>query len=95
MSVIPEPYQDLLTFRPLAIYFDQNAEELNRADRFWMMYDGGYEIGKSKTVGGLLGKMMNDFSGVGEGVFLDNLQDKEPSLSDLSIKNYDFEGESW
>jgi len=95
IPLIPEPYQDLLIYRPLMIYFMMNGEDMIQADRFAMMYDGGYEMGKSKVIGGLLGKMIDDLSGSGEGVFLDNLQPTEPSLSDLSVKNYNFIGDSW
>jgi hypothetical protein len=87
LPLIPDGYQDLLIYRPLALYFNQNADELNRADRFWMLYDGGFEIGKSQVVGGLLGKMMNDFSGVGEGFVLNHYEPEPPSLRALATNN--------
>lgn len=94
MPVIPEPYQDLLVYRPLMIYYTMNEESETRARLMAFQYDGGYELGLSPRVGGLLGKMMDDLSGSGEGVFLENRQAEEPSLSDLSIKNYDYTGET-
>jgi len=94
LPLIPEPYQDLLILRPLAIYFMQNEEDMTRADRYWTMYDGGHESGRSPVVGGLLGRMMNDLSGTGEGFVLENMEGEGPSLRALALNNDDIIGET-
>jgi len=95
MPLIPGGFQDLLIWRPLAIYYMQNEEDQNRADRFWMMYDGGYEAGRSLRGGGLLGRMMEAYSGTTEGIYLDKLPSSEVDASDLIIRNRGYAGEGW
>lgn len=94
MPLIPESHHSLLEYRPLARYFMQNEEDMNRADRYWKMYDGGYEAGLSSKVGGLLGNMFDVYSGRSEAVELPELPREEKSLRDLAIKD-EITGESW
>jgi hypothetical protein len=58
MSVIPESYDVAPVYRAAAIYWTHADDK--RADRFWRLYDGGYEAGLSNTIGGMLGKMLDD-----------------------------------
>lgn len=93
MSIIPGEYHDLLLWRPLALYFMQNAQNQSRADRFWMMYDGGFERGLSPNVGGLMKIMMDQELEQTEGAFL------EPTESVVEdIEKYEIDsitGEGW
>lgn len=96
MPAIPGPFHNLLMYRPLAIYYMQNMEELRRADRFWRVYDGGYEAGLSPRVGGLLKQMMNAYSGTTEGVYIPEADDVEPTPGLVNLGDLqNFTGESW
>ena len=95
LPLIPEPFPNLLIWRSLAIYFMQNEEDMVRADRYWMMYDGGYEAGRSPVIGGGLKRILEAYSGTQEGVYIEPLQEKELTIQDLSIKDRDYSGENW
>ena len=92
-SVIPSEYHDLMLWRSLAIYFMQNEQEQTRADRFWMLYDGGFEAGRSKEVGGLLKVMMDNELEKNEGAWL---EPTERIVDDVKRFHIDeVSGESW
>lgn len=55
----PEAYQMAPIYRAIAQFW-QFKENFDLADRYWMMYDGGQEVGKSKLVAGLVGQMMSE-----------------------------------
>lgn len=57
-SPIPFEFQDLPIHRSAAMYWTKEGD-FNRANYFWQMYDGGYEIGKIDEIGGSLGQMLN------------------------------------
>lgn len=81
-SVFPEAYEDLLMYRPAAIYFMMNQRP-DLARTYWMMYDGGLEAGFSKVVGGLLAQMYEQEGSTVESNY-------EPPLSDFQIPNPNF-----
>lgn len=82
MTVIPEAYQDLLLYRPVALYLMANAErDMVRADRYWMMYDGGCERGLSPRVGGTLKRMQNEYFG-SEGIYFESSENLENNIQD-------------
>jgi hypothetical protein len=56
MGVIPEPFDDLPLWRALAIYWEKENPVLSK--RYWLLYDGGYEAGYVKEIGGLLAEMV-------------------------------------
>ena len=62
-SIIPGDYHDLLYYRPMALYYE-SLEDITMADRMWRKYDGGYEAGLSPVLGGLLGQMIENESGM-------------------------------
>ncbi len=93
-SQIPGEYQNLLIYRPLAIYY-ASLENLEMANMYWRMYDGGFEAGLSSNIGGLLNKMIQERGENFEGVYMDEMQPVDPSTQDLIIKNFGYSGESW
>ena len=94
MSIIPSEYHDLLLWRPLAIYYMQNAQEQTRSDRFFMLYDGGYERGLSPRVGGLMKLMMDQELEQTEGVFIEPSESVVDDIKKFRISD-DITGESW
>ena len=60
MPVIPEEYQNLLFYRTMALYYMKLEDSSALSDRYWKLYDGGYEIGISKRPEGLLGKFIKE-----------------------------------
>lgn len=75
-SIIPNQYHDLLIHRPLALYY-QSLGEVAMADRYWRQYDGGYEAGLSQQIGGLLGQMMENESGMRDAGYM---SPQDPSI---------------
>lgn len=64
MSLIPEEFQDILLWRPLAIFFSMH-EKTSIANQYWRLYDGGHEAGlvdPSRPLGGILGRLLADGS---------------------------------
>jgi len=95
MPVIPEAYQDLLLYRPVALYLMANAErDMVRADRYWMMYDGGYERGLSSKVGGTLKRMQDEYFG-SEGIYFENSEDLDSSIQDHNWPPTNVIGGDW
>lgn len=96
LPLIPQSHDNVLLYRALALYYMQNEEDMTRANRFWLMYDGGFEAGLAPSVGGMLKSMMDAYSGTAEGgaAELPELPIGEKSLGDLSIKD-EISGESW
>jgi len=58
MSVLPQEYDIAPIYRAAAVYYEK--EDVSAAERFWRMYDGGYEMGLSSTYGGVVGRMIED-----------------------------------
>lgn len=69
MSLIPEAYDTAPVYRAAAQYWEANGE-VARAQQYWMLYDGGYEMGKTKIYGGLIGQMLENEGETMEGVYL-------------------------
>ena len=59
---LPQSYHSLLLYRPLALYYTK-IENLSMAKHYWNLYDGGYEMGESRRIRGLLGKMTAEQEG--------------------------------
>lgn len=90
-SVIPSEYHDLLLWRPLAIYYMQNEKDVSRADRFFGLYDGGYEAGRAPRIGGLLGRMLDE-NHKNEGVYMER---EEEGFVDVNNPPQNIDGENW
>lgn len=58
----PEAYQLAPIYRALAIFSQTNSPLENNvmAKQWWMLYDGGQEMGLSPTPGGLIGQMLEE-----------------------------------
>lgn len=69
MPLIPGPYQSLLKWRPLAIFYDAE-EKPGQSQRNWMLYDGGYEAGLSPVMGGMLGRMKAEYGSEDDSPFI-------------------------
>jgi len=69
MSPIPESYDYLPIYRSAALYW-LNQKDTKRADYYWNLYDGGEEVGKSETVGGLMGQMLEEAGQIIEGAYI-------------------------
>jgi hypothetical protein len=96
-SFIPEDFQNLLIYRPLALYYTKLENEA-MANKYWQLYDGGKEAGLAapeRVEGGLMGEMFNRYGGSFEGAYLDEEQPRDPSTADLLIKNFGYTGEGW
>jgi len=65
----PEAYQMAPIYRAVAQYWDYK-ENMVLSERYWRLYDGGQEIGKSELVGGLIGQMLEEASGTWEGSYI-------------------------
>ena len=73
MSIIPGDYHNLLVYRPLALYH-QAQQDLQMADRYWRLYDGGHEAGlisANSPIGGLLGDMINEQAGMRDATYME------------------------
>lgn len=92
MPMFPGEYHDILLWRSLALYYMQN-NDMSLADRYWNMYDGGHEAGRTPRIGGLLAQMIRRHGQKVEGVSV------RPRLSDRIVdRNFPaqtVEGESW
>ena len=97
MSIIPGEYHDLLLWRSLAIAFSRysmkKGDDATRANRFWRLYDGGYEAGLSTKIGGLMKIMLQDQLEKTEEVFLEPAEDSREDLRRFGIDN--IIGEAW
>lgn len=92
-SDIPAEYDNVLFYRPMALYYE-GLENPTMAARYWNLYDGGYEAGQSKMVGGLIKTMTDNELQRNEGVYVEPLETEDLGIQDLSIPNT-VEGESW
>lgn len=93
MPLIPSAYHNLLVHRPLALYYE-SVEEMTTAEKYWTKYDGGYEAGLSKRVGGLLKKMMSELCGTQSGAYFPPEGKIQPISSEAESRN-DIIGETW
>lgn len=69
MSLLPEAYDTAPIYRAVAQYWD-GAGETDRAMGYWMKYDGGYEMGRTKVYGGLIGQMLENEGESIEGTYI-------------------------
>lgn len=83
-SEIPEDYDMVLVYRPLALYH-MSQRDFTEADKWWGLYDGGKESGLSHTTGGLLKQMMSEELQRVESVYSENLPSQGMSIYDLAI----------
>ncbi len=91
-SPIPEAYQIAPIYRATALYWQEKGE-LSKADKYWDLYDGGYEQGKSNYPRGIIGQMMDSEGGTVEGAYIPptkiygrlNPNDPEPTISSTSF----------
>lgn len=67
--VIPEAYEPAIIYRSVAQYWQEN-DDLQRAKMYWMMYDGGNELGENKEYGGLIGQMLANEGETEEGAYV-------------------------
>lgn len=68
-SPIPDAYQMAPLYRAVAIYWDIQGDT-KISERYWRLYDGGYEAGLRDTVGGLLGQMLEESGATEEGSYI-------------------------
>ena len=94
LPLIPQSHTALLLYRPLAMYYMHEGEDFKRSDRYWRLYDGGYEAGFSKKVGGMLKSLEDSYSGGSEAVSLEPLPNHQQSIHDLEISD-SVTGENW
>ncbi len=92
MSVLPEGHEDVILWRALAIYYDQNNNP-EKSDRYWKRYDGGYEAGLSSNIGGALKAMWDAQQQKSDEVFLP--PDLEEKRTNQNNPPQDIAGESW
>lgn len=69
VSPIPEAYDMAPVYRAVAMYWDIQGET-SMAERYWKLYDGGYEAGNADSVGGLLGQMLEESGATVEGPYI-------------------------
>lgn len=69
VSVVPEAYEMAILYRSTALYW-QGQDDLQRAKMYWVMYDGGNELGQSQEYGGLIGQMLANEGETEEGSYL-------------------------
>lgn len=69
VPVVPEAYQPAITYRSVALYWQQQGE-LNKAKTYWMMYDGGNEAGYSGEYGGIISQMLANEGETEEGSYI-------------------------
>ena len=72
MSPIPEPYDVAPIYRAVALYWMQQADPQNiqKANTYWKLYDGGQEAGISNLPGGLIGQMLENYGSTIEGSYV-------------------------
>lgn len=68
-SPIPEAYDVGIVYRATALYWD-NQGDLTRGKSYWMKYDGGYEAGYTKEIGGLMLQMVTNEGETEEGGYI-------------------------
>lgn len=66
---VPEAYEMAIIYRSAALYYQQK-NELPRAKTYWLLYDGGYEAGYSKSYGGIIGQMLENEGETEEGAYV-------------------------
>ena len=67
--VVPEAYEPAIIYRSVAQYW-QEQDDLQKAKMYWMMYDGGNELGENKEYGGLIGQMLANEGETEEGAYV-------------------------
>lgn len=68
-SVIPSAYDVAIDYRSAALYW-MTVPDLDRANMFWRMYDGGVEAGLNQEYGGLIGQMLANEGETEEGTYV-------------------------
>ncbi len=93
MPYFPGIYHNLCVYRPMALYY-MEMEDINMANTYWRMYDGGKEAGISSKIGGLLKEMMDKEMGGAEfAYFGPEDQGRENTPEENSLNS--IIGESW
>lgn len=65
----PEIYQMAPIYRAIAQYWDFH-ENMKLSERYWFLYDGGNEIGKSDVARGIIGQMLEQANMSMEGPYI-------------------------
>ncbi len=65
----PEPYHMAPIYRAAAQWWD-SKENMVLSERYWRLYDGGFEIGKVDEPGGLIGQMLSEANESMEGPYI-------------------------
>src|SRR5690606_20859450 len=66
---IPEAYDMAPLYRALALYWDWQRDQ-KQSERYWLLYDGGNEIGKTEEYGGIIGQMLEEEGESFEGPYI-------------------------
>lgn len=69
MSPIPEGYDMAPIYRTVAQYWDMK-ENQTLSTRYWMLYDGGREIGRTDRIGGIISQMIEEAADTVEGSYI-------------------------
>ena len=83
-SEVPEDYDSLLFYRPMALYH-MSQRDMIEADKWWRLYDGGKEAGLATSTGGLLKQMLSEELQRNESLYTQPLPSKELNIQDLAI----------
>jgi hypothetical protein len=73
----PETWQMAPIYRAVAQYWDLH-ENFNLSERYWLLYDGGQEIGKRELPAGMIGQMLEEAGETYDGNYI------APSDNDLA-----------
>lgn len=68
----PEAYQMAPIYRATAQWWD-SKENMQLSDRYWSLYDGGFEVGKADAPGGMIGQMLQEDGESMEGPYMSPL----------------------
>jgi len=68
-SPIPEAYDIAPLYRAVAIYWDIQGDT-KISERYWRLYDGGYEAGLTQKVGGIIAQMLEESGATEEGSYI-------------------------
>lgn len=94
MPVLPSEFHDILTLRPLALYYEM-IEDQSRAERYWFQFDGGESAGLNTVTGGRLKQLTKFDSGTTSAKYLKNQRDVQPLTSEERTLAQGIDGENW
>lgn len=69
MSPIPEAYDMAPVYRTVAQYWDMKENQV-LSTRYWSLYDGGKEVGRTDRIGGIIGQMLEEAADTVEGSYI-------------------------